>query len=102
MNKEEILYNKIYEQTKEFGRTHFIKEIMKLQRDKEKFEKLAIHRYKYASEMEGKYILEKAKKDQLRSWLENEIIDSKAVSSQYYWFGRVLSKLNELEGGKND
>ena len=39
---------------------------------------------------------------ELRSWLENEIIDSKAVSSQYYWFGRVLSKLNELEGGKND
>ena len=30
---DEILYNKIYEQTKEFGRTHFIKEIMRLQRE---------------------------------------------------------------------
>ena len=44
----------------------------------------------------------KEQRQELRSWLENEIIDSKAVSSQYYWFGRVLSKLNELEGGKND
>lgn len=44
----------------------------------------------------------KQQRQELRSWLENEIIDSKAVSSQYYWFGRVLSKLKELEGGKND
>lgn len=44
----------------------------------------------------------KEQRQELRSWLENEIIDSKAVSSQYYWFGRVLSKLNELEGDKND
>lgn len=44
----------------------------------------------------------KEQRQELRSWLENEIIDSKAVSSQYYWFGRVLSKLNELEDGKND
>ena len=40
--------------------------------------------------------------DELRNWLQDEIIDSKAGSSQYYWFGRVLSKLNELEGGKNE
>lgn len=33
MNKEEILYNEIYERTKDFGRTHFIKEIMRLQRE---------------------------------------------------------------------
>lgn len=31
MENEEILYNKIYEQTKNFGRTHFIKAIIKLQ-----------------------------------------------------------------------
>ena len=33
MNKKEILYNEIYERTKDFGRTHFIKEIMRLQRE---------------------------------------------------------------------
>lgn len=33
MNKEEILYNEIYERTKDFGRAHFIKEIMRLQRE---------------------------------------------------------------------
>ena len=43
----------------------------------------------------------KEQRQELRSWLEKEIIDSKAGSSQYYWFGRVLSKLNELEG-KNE
>ena len=40
-------------------------------------------------------------RQELRSWLQDEIIDSKAGGSQYYWFGRVLSKLNELEG-KNE
>ena len=43
----------------------------------------------------------KEQRQELRSWLEDEIINSKAASSQYYWFGRVLSKLNELEG-KNE
>ena len=33
MNKEELLYNEIYERTKDFGRVHFIKEIMNLQRE---------------------------------------------------------------------
>lgn len=33
MDKEELLYNQIYERTKEFGRTHFIKEIMNLERE---------------------------------------------------------------------
>lgn len=47
-------------------------------------------------QQENNYL--KAQRQELRSWLEEEIIDSKAGSSQYYWFGRVLSKLNELEG----
>lgn len=34
MNEEnEILYNEIYERTKDFGRTHFIREIMRLQQE---------------------------------------------------------------------
>lgn len=41
-------------------------------------------------------------KKELKSWLEKEIIDSKAGSSQYYWFGRVLSKLNELKDSDVD
>ena len=40
MNKEEILYNEIYEQTKDFGRTHFIKEIMRLQRELEQLKEI--------------------------------------------------------------
>lgn len=33
MNKEELLYNEIYERTKDFGRTQFVREIMNLQRE---------------------------------------------------------------------
>lgn len=34
MNEEnEILYNELYERTKDFGRTHFIREIMRLQQE---------------------------------------------------------------------
>ena len=40
MNKEEILYNEIYERTKDFGRTHFIKEIMRLQREYQQLKKI--------------------------------------------------------------
>lgn len=40
MNKEEILYNEIYERTKDFGRTHFIKEIMRLQRELEQLKEI--------------------------------------------------------------
>ena len=32
-SNNELLYNQLYEKTKEFGRTHFIKEIMRLERD---------------------------------------------------------------------
>ena len=44
----------------------------------------------------------KKQKEELRSWLKDEIINSKAVSSQYYFFGRVLSMLEELEGVNDD
>lgn len=76
--------------------------IDKLERENNNLKKMVIHKHKYASEMEGKYILKKYKLDELRSWLEKEIIDSKAGSSQYYWFGRVLSKLNELKDSDVD
>ena len=33
MNKEELLYNEIYERTQNFGRTQFVREIMRLQRE---------------------------------------------------------------------
>ena len=33
MNKEELLYNEIYERTKDFGRNQFVREIMRLQRE---------------------------------------------------------------------
>ena len=36
MNKEELLYNEIYERTKDFGRTQFVRELMRLQRENER------------------------------------------------------------------
>lgn len=35
LEKQEILYNEIYNRTKDFGRSHFIKEIMRLEREKQ-------------------------------------------------------------------
>lgn len=33
MNKEELLFNDIYNRTQDFGRTQFVREIMRLQRE---------------------------------------------------------------------
>lgn len=38
MNKEELLYNEIYERTKDFGRNQFVREIMRLQRENKELE----------------------------------------------------------------
>ena len=67
---------------------------------KKELDSALIFTYIHSLEQENNQL--KEQRQELRSWLENEIIDSKAVSSQYYWFGRVLSKLNELEGGNSE
>ena len=51
MDKEEILYNEIYERTKDFGRTHFIKEIMRLQKELEQLKEIEKEHQKMNGEL---------------------------------------------------
>ena len=101
--------NAIYEKTKNFGRTQFVREIaLQIKENQYLKERVAyLERSNNRREETILYLRDENielsdKIDELRSWLQDEIIDSKAGGSQYYWFGRVLSKLNELEGGKNE
>lgn len=65
MNKEEILYNEIYERTKDFGRTHFIKEIMRLQKELEQLKEIE----KEHQRINGRLHLEiRRLKEELEQW----------------------------------
>lgn len=81
-------------------------EIKQFQQENNQLKKMVNHKHKYCSEMEGKYILEKYKLDQLRSWLEKQVFNrggsSIDIAIEIHTFCKVLDKLNELEGGKND
>lgn len=114
MNKE-LLYNQLYERTKEFGRSHFVKEIMRLEREIEKLNK-------------ANRILEKSniqiseKLNILKDWLKDEIYDIEETIKQGNKFLgdtkgnytlrmnliyrknaliEVLKKMKELERGKD-
>ena len=96
----------------------------RLERENNQLKKMVNHKHKYCSEMEGKYILEKFKLDQLRSWLEDKIhnivpegcginynceydseedyVRAMEERSSLHTLKDTLDKLNELEGGKNE
>lgn len=89
---EEILYNKIYEQTKEFGRTQFIKEIMRLERENIQLKE---NNQAMQEEMARTWKkLEVIKK--LKSWLSERLDDENDIFSVVR-VRDVLFKLNELE-----
>lgn len=70
MNKEELLYNEIYERTKDFGRTQFVRELMRLQRENKELQQ---------------------KVNQLESTL-NEIIDWKDKNGNRYIYQDSLGE----------
>lgn len=89
---DEILYNKIYEQTKEFGRTQFIKEIMRLERENKQ---LRENNQAMQEEMARTWKkLEVIKK--LKSWLSERLDDENDIFSVVR-VRDVLFRLNKLE-----
>lgn len=82
--KDNCLKSDVYDDEKRLLKANAITKVL--------YENEKLHHYKTL------YQSLKRQKEELRSWLKDEIINSKAVSSQYYFFGRVLSKLEELEG----
>lgn len=84
MNKEELLYNEIYERTKDFGRTQFVRELMRLQRENKQLKEKVNH-------LEANW-------DELKGWLKaNDIHYAEAIP-----FREALNKMQELERGKED
>ena len=82
MNKEELLYNEIYERTKDFGRTQFVRELMRLQRENKQLKEKVNH-------LEANW-------DELKGWLKaNDIHYAEAIP-----FRETLNKMQELERGK--
>lgn len=78
------------------ARNKVINYIRQLIMENQKLRNVAINKHKYVSKMEDKYILEKSKKDQFRSWLEEMLDDENDIFSVVR-VRDVLFKLNELE-----
>ena len=102
MEKQELLYNEIYERTKNFGRVQFINELMRLERQNKDLKRMHEHYYKYASDMESKYLMAKGVTDWLKIWLEDiqkeefNINGQKGICTEIR-IDLVLDKIKELE-----
>lgn len=85
---EEILYNRLYERTKEFGRNQFVREITRLEIENKQLQQ---ERDKYKSIVEElkKYLKEESKKD------DTYFIPYLAS------IHKTLDKIKELEEGVN-
>lgn len=51
---DELLYNQLYERTKEFGRTQFVREIMRLERENKELHNKIDKAIKYVSQLSSK------------------------------------------------
>lgn len=92
MNKNEILYNQLYERTKDFGRNQFIKEIMRLEREKQNEKKLI----KY---LEDKIKLEKIKQKFLYENENSKLVEKATVNSSIRSYREILER---IKSGKYD
>ena len=89
INIYEEAYDKLYKENQEKD-----KEIERLKAREEEISKMYLAGHKYASEMEGKYILAKYVIDELEKWLEE------SAKYEPYVYNGVLDKLKELKEGK--
>lgn len=106
MGEEELLYNQIYERTKDFGRAHFIKEIMNLERENQKLiEELNKYQCKRncASRIkENRIKTDTEVLDELEEWLKDEKLLNGDITTQISEvISLILVKLKELKKGEN-
>ena len=129
LDENELLYDVLYERTKDFGRTQFIKEIMRLQRENQQL-KDKIKTYEDPEDMTLMFMWceDKAKDkikelehnwNELKKWLVDKIniidmvylgIDKKnysdgtilGVSSRKWGYKSSLNKMEELEKIRGD
>lgn len=75
--------------------------IKQLEEEIKKLKNMYNHHYKYASDMEGKYVMAKGVTDWLKIWLE-EMLDKPNDIFSVVRVKDVLDKIKELEGGSNE
>ena len=112
----ELLYNQLYERTKDFGRSQFVREIMRLERENNQLKEQHCERTDCGGRLGNSKKVERLENTikELRSWLEEwlKIIEKQydelkePVRKSYLkvtidTLKEVLLKLNELEG-KNE
>ena len=90
MNKEELLYNEIYERTKDFGRTQFVREIMRLQRENK--------------ELQQKVNQLETNRDEAIEYIEKDYYSGNTIdiNSIGYTTNKFLKIKQLLERGKED
>ena len=99
---EEILYNRLYERTKEFGRNQFVREITRLERENKQLQQ---ERDKYKSNVEeiNKWLEEE--KDRLArecsQIYEDELGKTRLVNEDIFnEVNKISDKIKVLEEGK--
>ena len=73
MNKEELLYNEIYERTKDFGRAQFVRELMRLQRENKELQQKVNQLETSITTKDSELLQLKGKLRQLKTNIEDAI-----------------------------
>lgn len=104
-DENELLFDELYEKTKDCGRVQFIKLLMQKERENQELKK-QLEEYdrklfitKNELDMRQKSIDNKLNQQkEFIEYLEKTIVDSKAGSGQQYYFQEILSKYKEIIG----
>lgn len=92
---EEILFNQLYERTKEFGRTQFVREIMRLERENKHLQQER-DKYKSIIDEARKFIKEKYEEDYSKNDNYNPIERLNLKNCSYERSLQVLEILNKV------
>lgn len=97
MDKEEILYNEIYDRTKDFGRTQFVREIMRLQRECKQLQKIEEEHQKINGELRVENKELKDRIDKANWWLEEMLKQAKNDETKAIIYGTLDLLLKEIK-----
>ena len=100
MNKEELLFNDIYNQTQDFGRTQFVREIVKLQQkvnQLEEKEELHLNRIDELTDrvVNSKSVLDEIRKIVSKSVFKTDLVELCGMKNE---IKEILNKV----GGSNE
>lgn len=106
LDNEELLFDELYEKTKDCGRTQFIKLLMQKERKnkelKEQLEEINkfIEKCGFVNieQVMFNYCILSIKQKGFIKYLEKIIVDSKAGGGQQYYYQEILQKYKEIIG----